>query len=93
MLICDVKIANSSALEYTAQDCFEAILANPDNPKVPDYFRLRKACLEELGRRAGRNESPAHQPGPHTNSSQAVGATPAQVSEVPPATHIVRPGN
>lgn len=41
-----------SALVYNAQDCYEAIQANPDNEKVPQYFAERRACLSELGRRA-----------------------------------------
>lgn len=90
MFASQVKTATTEALTFTAQDCFEAIQANPDNPKVPEYFTLRKACLEELGRRATRSGGPAHQPDPHTNSQPAPNQRRPAVLQGPSAPHINR---
>jgi len=88
MLDSEVKVATTDALKYTAQDCYEAIQANPDNPKVPEYFRLRKACLGELGRRGGHTDLPAHHASPDPSASQMGVEPPATVSEGPLSTHI-----
>ena len=45
------KYVSDSALEFTAEDCRQAIQAMPDNPKVPEYFHLMIACREEQNRR------------------------------------------
>jgi hypothetical protein len=90
MLDSEVKVATTDALKYTAQDCYEAIQANPDNPKVPEYFRLRKACLEELGRRGGHTDSPAHRNSPDTSAQQNPVERTADVLEEPSSTHIIK---
>ena len=40
-----------SQLEYTAQDCYEAVRAFPESEKAVHYLLLARACNEELARR------------------------------------------
>lgn len=51
-----VNCLSSQSLAFHAQDAFEAIQANPDNPKVPQFFAERQACLAELDRRGKLRE-------------------------------------
>lgn len=90
MFTSEVKTATTKALTFTAQDCYEAIQANPDNPKVPEYFRLRKACLEELGRRGENTNSPAHHASPDPNASPAPNQSRPDVLQRPSSTHIIK---
>lgn len=46
-----ITCQTDSALMFNAQDAYLAIAANPDNPKVPQFFNERQACLAELDRR------------------------------------------
>jgi hypothetical protein len=38
-------------LQFIAQDCREAISANPDNPKVFQYLADKNTCQDEITRR------------------------------------------
>ena len=48
-----VKKLSMDALVFTAQDCREAIAANPDNPKNGQYADTAHYCGMEIRRRQG----------------------------------------
>ena len=43
------------ALVYISEDCFQAIQANPDNPKIYEYLETRQKCLKEIDKRRSIN--------------------------------------
>jgi len=44
----NVKKMTDSSLNYVFKDCLEACIANPLNPKVPEYMETAKTCLDEI---------------------------------------------
>lgn len=46
-----VKTMSVASLRYTANDCKEAIEANPDNPKNGEYTDICIYCSQEIKRR------------------------------------------
>lgn len=47
----DVKRMTDARLHFVARDCYEAIQANPDNPKVYQFLQDRSDCNRELEHR------------------------------------------